>query len=123
MSVLAEEKPLTLSAGDGKTAEASDIVYNGVEIKNGEVSENGGSPMTQGGSTGDGTNGSSVDKVERAPEKRGAVLTHRSRKKTKAGRYTSDITYEEMEKYFHLPGEKAAKELGVGELRWAILIH
>ena len=39
----------------------------------------------------------------------------RSRKKTKAGRYTSDITYDELCQYFHLPGEQAAAKLGVGE--------
>lgn len=31
-----------------------------------------------------------------------------------AGRYTSDITYEELTKYFHLPTDKACKKLGVG---------
>lgn len=114
MSVLAEEKPLNLRASDEQTAEARAIVYSSVEINNRVGSENKGSPMTQGGSTGDvGTNGSLDEEVERAPA-RIAMVTQRSRKKTKAGRYTSDITYEEMEKYFHLPGEKAAKELGVG---------
>lgn len=38
----------------------------------------------------------------------------RSRKRTKAGRCTSDITYEELTKHFHLPTDKACKKLGVG---------
>eukprot|EP00887_Chlorella_sp_A99_P005847 scaffold1.g5847.t1 len=43
-----------------------------------------------------------------------APLRARSRKKTKAGRYTSDITLEELSQYFHMSTEKACQHLGVG---------
>ncbi|GAB4813338.1 hypothetical protein N2152v2_000384 [Parachlorella kessleri] len=36
------------------------------------------------------------------------------RKRTKAGRYAADITWEELESCFHLPTDQACKELGVG---------
>ncbi|GAB4815127.1 hypothetical protein N2152v2_002173 [Parachlorella kessleri] len=38
----------------------------------------------------------------------------RPQRRTKAGRLVSSITREELEQYFHLPSEKACKELGVG---------
>lgn len=121
MSVLADEKPPTLSAGEGQKAvarAASIIDFNLVERVNGMGSENGGSQMiTQGGNSDDGTSESCDGKVERACRKEVTMVTQKSRKKTKAGRYTSDITYEEMQQYFHLPGEKAAKELGVGKFQ------
>jgi len=120
MSVVAEENPLTLSAGEGQKAEpcaASVLAFNPLEKNNVVGSENGGSPVTQGESNSDGTNGSDDGKVGRAPGREVTMVTQRSRKKTKAGRYTSDITYEELQQYFHLPGEKAAKELGVGEFK------
>eukprot|EP00889_Picochlorum_renovo_P001199 jgi/Picre1/28229/NNA_003635.t1 len=37
-----------------------------------------------------------------------------SRKRTKSGRYTSDITLEEMQGYFHLPAYEAARRMGIG---------
>ena len=39
----------------------------------------------------------------------------RSRRRRPAGRYTSEITYQELQQYFHLPTEKACVHLGVGE--------
>lgn len=36
------------------------------------------------------------------------------KKLTKHGRYTSDITLEEMEKYYHLPAYEAARRMGIG---------
>jgi len=38
----------------------------------------------------------------------------RSMKVTKAGRYTSDITMEEIEQHFHLPAYEAARRMGIG---------
>ena len=36
------------------------------------------------------------------------------KKLTKHGRYTSDITLEEMERYYHLPAYEAARRMGIG---------
>ena len=38
----------------------------------------------------------------------------RSMKVTKAGRYTSDITMEEIQQHFHLPAYEAARRMGIG---------
>ena len=37
-----------------------------------------------------------------------------AKKMTKHGRYTSDITLEEMKRYYHLPAYEAARRMGIG---------
>eukprot|EP00890_Picochlorum_soloecismus_P005493 jgi/Picsp_1/5945/NSC_03302-R1_protein len=43
-----------------------------------------------------------------------AVNAVRSRKRTRAGRYSSDITYQELARHFHLPSTEACREIGLG---------
>ncbi len=38
----------------------------------------------------------------------------RSRKRTKQGVYTSDITLDDLARHFHQPASKACQELGMG---------
>lgn len=48
------------------------------------------------------------------PSLSGQQYFPKSRKRTKAGRYSHEVTYQELSQYFHLPTEKACQKLGVG---------